>query len=193
MSDTPQGDVTEILERARQGESSAVATLLPLVYGELRALGASFLQRQGPEHTLQPTALVHEAYLKLVGPATIEWESRAHFFAVAAKAMRQILTDHARRKKAAKRGGNEERQRVTLSGLDTPLPVEEIDLLALEDALAKLGEIDPRQCQIVEMRFLAGLKVSEVAEVLGVSTPTVEREWRMARAWLRRELGGDAS
>lgn len=181
-----------MLARARKGEDSAIASLLPLVYDELRALAGAYFQRQASDHTLQPTALVHEAYVKLIGPNDAGWESRAHFFAVAAKAMRQILTDHARRKKAAKRGGAEERQKVALSRIDTPVQSDEFDLIALEEALTKLADIDERQCRIVEMRFLAGLTVSEVAEVTSLSTATVEREWRMAKAWLRRELSGDA-
>ena len=192
MEESPRGQVTQMLARARQGEESAVAALLPLVYGELRALAGSYFRKQASDHTLQPTALVHEAYVKLVGPTDAGWESRAHFFAVAAKAMRQILTDHARRKKAAKRGGAEERQKIALSRIDTPAPTEEFDLIALEEALGKLAQIDERQCSIVEMRFLAGLTVSEVAEVTHLSTATVEREWRMAKAWLRRELSGEA-
>ncbi len=181
-----------MLARVREGEDSAVASLLPLVYGELRALAGAYFQRQDCDHTLQPTALVHEAYIKLVGPKDAGWESRAHFFAVAAKAMRQILTDHARRKKSAKRGGAAERQRVALSGIDTPVKPDEFDLIALEEALSRLTDIDERQCRIVEMRFLTGLTVSEVAEVMSLSSATVEREWRMAKAWLRRELSEDA-
>jgi len=190
VDESGKGDVTQMLARVSRGERSAVNSLLPLVYDELRALGASFFQQQRREHTLQPTALVHEAFLKLVGPAEIEWQSRAHFFAVAAKAMRQILTDHARRKGAAKRGGAAW-HKVTLSGLQTPVADTNIDLIALDEALSKLAEIDPRQVQVVEMRFLAGLKIEEVAEVMALSAPTIEREWRMARAWLRRELAAN--
>jgi len=193
MEESPQGQVTQMLEKARNGEDSAIASLLPLVYGELRALAGSYFQQQASDHTLQPTALVHEAYVKLVGPSEAKWESRAHFFAVAAKAMRQILTDHARRKKAAKRGGAEQRHKVALSRIDTPIQSNEFDLISLEEALTKLADIDERQCRIVEMRFLAGLTVNEVAEVISLSTATVEREWRMAKAWLRRELSEDAS
>ncbi len=189
MQDSSPDQITQILSRAQKGETRAIEQLLPLVYGELRALGASYFQQQSPAHTLQPTALVHEAFVKLMGPGTIKWESRAHFFAVAAKAMRHILTDHARRKKAAKRGGAAA-QKVTLSGLSTPSTENQIHLIALDEALSKLTAIDARQSDIVEMRFLAGLKVEEVASVLKISTATVEREWRMAKAWLKRELGG---
>ncbi len=188
MQDSSPDQITQILSRAQKGETTAIEQLLPLVYEELRALGASYFQQQSPAHTLQPTALVHEAFVKLMGPGAFEWESRAHFFAVAAKAMRQILTDHARRKKAAKRGGDA--QKVTLSGLSSQASDKQIDLIALDEALSKLTAIDARQSEIVEMRFLAGLKVEEVASVLNISTATVEREWRMAKAWLNRELGG---
>jgi RNA polymerase sigma factor (TIGR02999 family) len=163
-----------------------------MVYDELRALAGSYFERQSPEHTLQPTALVHEAFVKLVQPAGGEWESRSHFFAVAAKAMRQILADHARRKKAAKRGGGRQ-HRVTLSGLLTPPTIEQqIDLIALDAALETLARLSPRQSQIVEMRFLAGLDEREVAHVLNVTTRTIQREWRMAKAFLWRELSGDS-
>ena len=185
-------DVTQVLARAARGDDSAVAVLLPLVYDSLRALAGSFFRQQQADHTLQPTALVHEAYVKLLGSTQSDWENRAHFFAVAAKAMRQILADHARAKKTAKRGGPD-RKRVTLSGLKTPPIDREIDIVALEDALAELGRIDPRQCRVVELRFLAGLSVDDTARVLKISAPTVKREWRMARAWLQRELDGDAA
>ena len=138
-------------------------------------------------HTLQPTALVHEAYLKLVGQTRVDWQGRAHFLAFAAQAMRQILVDHARRHRAAKRGGN--RHRIAL---DDNLVIESsrnVDLLALEDALTKLTKLDPRQAQMIELRFFGGLSIAEVAKVMGISKRSVEREWTMVRAWLRRELG----
>ena len=176
MGATPPDDVTQMLTCAAHGEESAVAKLLPLVYDNLRALAGSYLLNERGDHTLQPTALVHEAYMKLLGGEKSDWKDRAHFFAIAAGAMRQILADHARRKKAAKRGGGQ--HRVTLSGLKTPATTEMADLY-------------PEQARIVEMRFLAGLTVDEVAHVLSVSKSTVERKWRMARAWLRRQLSGD--
>ncbi|UCF33872.1 MAG: sigma-70 family RNA polymerase sigma factor [Phycisphaerales bacterium] len=191
MTDSSSEEITEILAKVGRGEKAAAATLLPMVYDELRALAGSYFERKSPGHTLQPTALVHEAFLKLVQPAGGEWKSRAHFFAVAAKAMRQILADHARRKKAAKRAGGG--QRVTLSGLLTPPTIEQqIDLIALDEALEKLARLSPRQGQIVEMRFLAGLDEREVAHVLNVTPRTIQREWRMAKAFLRRELSGDS-
>lgn len=188
MDSQPQQDVTQILQRVGAGDDSAIAELLPRVYGELRALAGSYFQAAGPQ-TLEPTALVHEAYIKLVGATQVTWESRAHFFALAAKAMRQVLADHVRRKQAVKRGGAMQRvDQVTFPGLDTPTPETTIDLTALDTALSRLGELDPQQYSVVEMRFLGGLQVNEVAHLLGVSTRTVEREWRAARAWLRREL-----
>lgn len=184
-------EVTRVLQLVRDGDASATDALLPLVYRELRALGGSLFQHQRNDHTLQPTALVHEAYAKLIGAENVTWQNRAHFFAVAAKAMRQILTDHARRKRAAKRSPGKEAEQVTLAELETPSSLESIELLALEDALVKLADYDQRLYRIVELRFLGGLTVNEVAEVLEVSAPTIEREWRMARAWLRRELESD--
>ena len=184
-------DVTQMLIRAACGEEPAAAKLLPVVYENLRALAGRYLLQERGDHTLQPTALVHEAYVKLLGGESSDWQNRAHFFAVAASAMRRILADHARRKKAAKRGGG--RHRVTLSGLKTPPAHEtQIDLIALDEALAKLADLYPDRVQIVEMRFLAGLTIDETAHVLGVSESTVERKWRVARAWLRRELSGDS-
>jgi RNA polymerase sigma factor (TIGR02999 family) len=187
---TPE-DVTAVLARVRRGEEAAASDLLPMIYDELRALAGGYLKRQIPEHTLQPTALVHEAFLKLARPAAGDWESRAHFFAVAAKAMRQILADHARRKKAAKRAAGG--QRVTLSGLLTPPTIEQqIDLIALDEALEKLTGLSPRQSRIVELRFLAGLSENEVVHVLGLTRGVVQREWRTARAFLRCELSGNS-
>jgi RNA polymerase sigma-70 factor (ECF subfamily) len=185
------GEVTEALARVCRGEEAAAADLLPVVYQELRALAGSCVKRGGPEDTLQPTALVHEVFLKLARPVADDWDSRAHFFAVAAKAMRQILVDHARRKKAAKRGGGW--HRVTLSGLLTPPTLEQqIDLIALDEALTKLATLSRRQYQVVELRFLAGLSENDVARVLGLTRHVVQREWRAARAFLRCELSGDA-
>ena len=189
--DESHDNLTSILAQAAQGDQSASEELLPLVYDRLRALAGSFFRRERPDHTLQPTALANDVYLQLLGREGTDWQSRAHFFAIAARAMRQMLTDHARRKKAEKRGGDQ--HRVTLSGLVTPPDVEsEIDLVDLDRALTRLAETYPEQARIVEMRFLVGLTIEEVAYVLGTSTPTVVRRWRMARAWLRRELAGDA-
>ena len=182
-----EGPVTQILQDLSGGDEQAAARLLPLVYEELRALAASFFARQTPGHTLQPTALVHEAYVKLAG-SDVEWEGRAHFFAVAARAMRQILMNHARDKSAAKRGGGW--GRITLDDAVTPpgSTSSEIDLLALDEALTGLGALSERQAQVVELRFFGGLTIAEAAHVLGVGTTTVEDDWHMAKAWLGREL-----
>jgi RNA polymerase sigma factor (TIGR02999 family) len=180
--------VTLILSRLGEGHKSAVAELMPLVYDELRRVAGEMLKRQTPGHTLQSTALVHEAFLRLVGQTEVQWESRAHFFAVAAMAMRQILANHARAKRAEKRGG--ERARVALSEAINAGSEPDIDFLALHDALERLSELDERQCRIVEQRFLAGMTNAEIAHVLNVSSKTVEREWRAARAWLGAYLRG---
>jgi RNA polymerase sigma factor (TIGR02999 family) len=168
------------------GDSSAAAKLLPLVYDELRALAAGWLKRNSKDHTLQPTALVHEAYLRLVDQSNDSWQSRAHFMAVAAKAMRQILIDYARRQQAAKRGGNW--RRISLDAAAESVALSPADMLALDEALNKLATLNQRQASIVELRFIAGLSVEETAHVLGVSGRTVKFDWRMARAWLSREL-----
>ena len=183
-------DVTRMLDDLAAGDRSAAGRLLPHVYEELRVLAAGFLSRQRPGHTLQPTALVHEAFVKLAGTTDPQWQSRKHFFDVAAMAMRQLLTDHARRRATEKHGG--QAARITLSDMATPLVEEQdVDLLALDEALTKLSSLDARQGRIVELRYLAGLTVEETADVLGVSPRTVKLDWQMARAFLRRELRGE--
>lgn len=169
------------------GHKSATPSLMPLIYDELRALAAKLLSGQDRHQTLQPTALVHEAYLKLLGKG--DWTDRAHFFNVAAMAMRQLLADHARRLSSQKHGGGWER--VTLSGVSAD-EGGEVDTVALDEALRKLAKLNERQCRIAELRFLTGLSVEEAAEALGVSARTVELDWRIARAWLRRELEPDS-
>ena len=186
MSTTGRADFTNILIRASQGDDSAVNQLLPLVYDELRALAESYLQRERPSITLQATALVHEAYLRLVNQDEAQWQGRAHFFAVAAQAIRRILVDHARAHRSRKRGGDW--QRVQLEDDLAASPERELDLLALDGALEKLAQLDQRQARIIELRFFGGLSLREVAEVLGVSPRTVDGDWSMARAWLRQEL-----
>jgi RNA polymerase sigma factor (TIGR02999 family) len=188
---TPPHDVTQLLADAGQGRASAVDQLLPLVYDELRQLAGVMFRQQRAGHTLQPTALVHEAYSRMVGAAGVganpkHWKNRAHFFAVAATAMRQILSNHARDRKAAKRGGDW--RRVTLSQVETPTGDRDVDLVALDEALESLHSLDERQARIVELRFFAEMTEGEFAHVLDVSVSTVEREWRMARAWLSAEL-----
>ena len=182
------GEITQILNRLNDGDGAAVDRLWPLVYDELRALAGSRFRNQPAGHTLQPTALVHEAYVRLAGRADIQWESRAHFMAVAARAMRQILMNHARDKAAAKRGGHH--QRITLDEAVTPVAdrTGELDLISLDEALTSLGALSDRQGRVVELRFFGGLTIAETAHVLGVGTTTVEDDWHLAKAWLAREL-----
>lgn len=180
-----RGEVTRLLEEVDSGERTAVGRLLPLVYDELHAIARKAFREQDLGHSLQPTAIVHDAYLKLVGHAG-NLNDRSHFYVVAAKAMRQMLTDHARARGSVKRGGAW--QRVSLMDVGTDSPAEELDLVALDDALTRLAAVSERQARVVELRFLAGLEVSEVAEILGVSTRTVVAEWRTARAFLRARI-----
>ncbi len=163
--------------------------LMPLVYDELRRLAQGQLRRERVAHTLQPTALVHEAYLRVIDQDQVDWESRAHFLAIAAKVMRQVLIDHARRRGAQKRGG--EWQRITIGKAESSQDrEEEVDLIALDDALKKLAEMDERKSRVVELRFFGGLSMPEVATALNVSQRTAEADWYMARAWLRAEIEG---
>ncbi len=182
-------DATQLLHRASAGDAAAIDELLPLVYQELRARAGAYFQGQPANHTLQPTALVHEAYVKLVRVSSMDWNSRAHFCAVAATVMRQLLTDHARRRAVAQRARGERGQIAT--AMFTPSQNATVDLLSLDDAMTKLGKLDSRQARIVELRFFGGLTVAEVAVVLDVSTSTIEKEWRRVRAWLIRELSGE--
>jgi RNA polymerase sigma factor (TIGR02999 family) len=186
MGAADKPDVTQILKRASTGDDSAVNRLMPLVYDELRALAESYLQAERPDHTLQATALVHEAYVRLIRQQDVEWRNRAHFFAVAAQAIRRILVDHARAHQRAKRGG--EHQRVLLREDVAVSDESSLDLLALDEAMEKLALLNERQSRIVELRFFGGLTLKEAAEVLDVSPRTVDGDWSMARAWLRREL-----
>ncbi len=185
----PSAEVTRVLNAIADGDRQAADRLMPMVYEEFRRLAQSYLGREDTAHTLQPTALVNEAYLKLIDQTRVNWQGRTHFFAVGAQVMRRILVDHARGKQREKRGGG--RQRIALDEQLTISPSRDEDLLALDEALDKLSAIDARQARIVELRFFGGLTVDEVAEVLGVSKRTVEAEWTMIRAWLRRELSGD--
>lgn len=185
MANSGQSQLTQILDRLGGPDDSAAQELLPLVYAELRRLAGAYFERQAPSHTLQPTALVHEAYMRLVVDRDSGWNGRDHFFAVAAMAMRQILVDHARRRKADKRGGDWER--VTLDAAVAPAGTE-LDLVDLDAALARLAEHDPRQARVVTLRFFGGLSNEGVAEVLGISRATVANDWRFARAWLAGEL-----
>ena len=188
MTRPSSSDITQVLRKASQGDDSAVNHLMPLVYDELRALAETYLQRERPGHTLQATALVHDAYMRLVEQDQVEWRGRAHFFAVAAQAIRRILVDHARGHKRLKRGGD--RHRVQLDKDAAWTGGHELDLLALNEALEKLAVLHERQAHIVELRFFGGLALKEIAGFLGVSPRTVDGDWSMARAWLRRELQG---
>ncbi|HYL72846.1 MAG TPA: sigma-70 family RNA polymerase sigma factor [Bryobacteraceae bacterium] len=181
----PHGEITQLLARVRTGDQQANAQLAPLIYDELRRLAAYYIRGERPDHTLQATALVHEAYIKLVGQ-DIDWQSRAHFFAVAAQVMRRVLVDYARAAKADKRAGK--LHRIPLESALVYAEEQSGELIALDEALERLGQWDPRQSRIVELRFFAGLSVEETAEVLGISTRTVKRDWSMARAWLYSEL-----
>ena len=180
--------VTELLVRWREGDRLALDELMPLVYDELRRLAARHMRGERPGHTLQTSDLVNEAYLRLAGHEEIQWQNRAHFFAVAAQAMRRILVDHARRRGNRKRGGGMHRV-----ALDEALIVSDeraAEVVALDDALARMAEIDPRKSQLVELRFFGGLSIEEAAEVLKVSPGTVMRDWTFVKAWLRKEIAG---
>ena len=183
-------DVATLLEEIADGHDGAAETLMPLVYDRLRFLAKKLLGHESPAHTLQPTALVNEAYLRMVGQRHVDWQGKTHFFAIGAKMMRRILVDHARRKLSQKRGGG--LHRIELADDLCVSNRNNEDILAVEEALEKLTELDPRQAQIVELRFYGGLTVEEVAEVLGVSKRTVESDWTILRAWLRRELAGES-
>ncbi len=182
-------DATQTLAEITAGSANAADRLMPEVYDRMRGLARSMLDRESPNHTLQPTALVNEVYMKMVDQKRVDWRGKSHFFAIGAKVMRRILVDHARTKKRHKRGG--QWQRIPLADEMRVSNRNDEDVLAIEEALEKLSQVDPRQAEIVELRFFGGLTVQEVAEVLSVSKRTIEAEWTMARAWLRRELSGD--
>jgi RNA polymerase sigma factor (TIGR02999 family) len=188
-SNKPVGEdaeaVTRLLQRWTAGEDAALDRLMPLVYASLKSLAAGYLRREKAGHTLQPTAVVNEAFLRLVGQQRVPWESRTQFLAIAAKMMRRVLTDHARRKRADKRGGDAVRLELD-EELD--LPPEQPDRVALDDALAALEALDRRQAEVVELRFFAGLTIAETAAALDLSPATVKREWQTAKAWLYREM-----
>ena len=186
MSETP--DATRMLEAVRGGETNAADTLLPLVYEELRRLANHFMQHERTDHTLQPTAVVHEAYLRLIDQSRTDWKSRAHFFAVAAEMIRRILIDHARAHDRLKRGGGE--KHAPLENATGEVSAEDLsfDLIALNEALDELDTLSTRQRRVVELRFFGGLSVKEAAHVLGVSAATVKADWHFARAWLKRAL-----
>lgn len=190
MSQESPNEITRMLIELTDGNQEVVNQILPHIYDELRRLAGSYLRKERSNHTLQPTALVHEAYMKLIDQRQVKWQNRAHFFGIAAQVMRRILMDHARKHLANKRGGDAE-----------ILPIEEeilvvshdksAELVALDDALQHLAEIDPQKARVVELRYFGGLSIEETAEVMGVSVPTINRHWRMAKAWLYSELAND--
>ena len=182
-----QDGITQLLTRWSNGDQEALDKLMPMVYSELRTLAKNYLRRERPDHTLQPTALVNEAYLKLIDQKSAKWQNRAHFYGIAAQFMRRILVDHARQKHAEKRGGSDQ-QRLSITSAGKLLAKADLDVLALHEALEELATIDPQQERIVELKFFGGLSIEETAEVLGIGHATVERDWKMARAWLRRKL-----
>jgi RNA polymerase sigma factor (TIGR02999 family) len=179
-------DVTRLLTDLSRGESGALERLMPLVYDELRVLAASQLRRERGEHTLGPTALVHEAFFRLADQRSVSWQGRAHFFGVAAQAMRRILVDHARRRSAGKRGRQHQVTLESDAAEARDAPSEEV--LAVDAALERLAMVDPRQSSLVELRYFAGFTIEETAELLGISLATAKRDWAFARAWLQREL-----
>jgi RNA polymerase sigma factor (TIGR02999 family) len=186
------GPITRLLQEWQAGNAQALERLIPLVYNELHALASRYLSRERRDHTLQATALVNEAYLRLAG-RDAQWQNRAHFFGVAAQVMRRILVDHARRDGRVKRGGGV--PHLVLDDVDPPsdaAPVDAVDAYALDQALTRLEALDPNQGRIVELRYFGGMTIEETATVMGLSTATIKRDWAVARAWLYRELTGDA-
>ena len=190
MPHNAPSEITQMLLELTEGNQTVVDRILPHIYDELKRLASSYLRRERADHTLQPTALVHEAYMKLIDQSRVKWQNRAHFFGIAAQVMRRILMDHARKHAAEKRGGDAE-----------VLPLEEeilvvtpgrsSELVALDDALTALAEIDEPKARIVELRYFGGLSIEETAEVMGVSVPTINRQWRMAKAWLYSQISGN--
>ncbi len=178
--------ITSLVERATAGEEQALSELLPVLYQDLRQLSRKYLRRESNRQTLQTTALVHEAYLRLLGDRKLQWKNRAHFLAIAARSMRQILVERARARHAQKRGGV--KRAVTLEDRMLGQDHHSIDLLDLDEALKTLAALDPKQAEVVELRFFAGLTVEETAEVMGISPATVKRWWALSKAWLRREM-----
>ena len=184
----PAMDVTELLVAWSRGSQGAQGQLIEIVYGELKQLAKAYLRRECPNHSVAATALVHEAYLKLVDQRRVQWQNRSHFFGIAAQAMRRILVDHARAKHATKRAGGE--LKVEPNQQEPPAITSDVDVLALDEALSRLDAVEPRWSHLVELRFFGGLTVGETASVLEVSPATVKRDWSLARAWLYRELQG---
>lgn len=182
-------NITQLLQEWNSGNSDVLEQLMPLVYEELRRQAVQFLRKERTNHTLQPTALIHEAYLKLIGQKDVEWQNRSHFFALASTLMRRILVDHARERQREKRGGREENLPLEVA-LNVSGGEKSVDLIALDEALNRLARMNERQARVVELRYFSGLSNDETAEVLKVSNATVRNDWNIARAWLRREISG---
>ena len=182
-------NITDLLVSYGRGDKESLDKLMPVVYDELRRQAARYLRREQPGHTLQTTALIHEAYVRLVDQRNVQWQNRAHFFGIAAQMMRRILVDHARTKKRVKRGGSD--IKVSLNDATVAVKGQDLDVVALDEALSRLAKIDEQQSRVVELRFFSGLTVEETATVMEISPATVKRDWSMAKAWLHRELSGD--
>jgi len=181
-------DVTRILQSVESGNAKAADELLPLVYAELRKLAAAKMANESPNQTLQPTALVHEAWLRLIGNENVKWQGRAHFFGAAAEAMRRILIDNARRKRALRHGGGQ--QRLDVSEIEIAAPAKDDELLAINSALEKFATVNKQKAELVKLRYFVGLTIEESADILGVSAPTAKRWWTYSRAWLSVEIAG---
>lgn len=190
MTPGSRGELTGLLVEWGRGSRPALDRLLPHIYDELRTLARSYLRRERPGHTVQTGTLVHEAFVRLIEGQPVPWEGRAHFFGIAARVMRQVLVDHARARDAAKRGAGEAAEPLT-NALSVIVEAMDVSVIALDRALDDLSALDPNQARVVELRFFGGLTVEETAEVMGISTGTVKREWSMARAWLRRAVAGE--
>ncbi len=188
---TPTREVTQLLVSWSEGNEAALNQLTPLVYDELRRLASRYLRNERPDHTLQSTDLVHEAYLRMIDQQNVRWQSRAHFFGIAAQMIRRILVDHARRRHAAKRGAGP--VKLSLDEAIAAAGPRDFDLVALDEALENLAKLDPQQSRVVELRFFAGLSIEETAEVLKISPATVKRDWTTAKAWLYRDLSRKAN
>jgi RNA polymerase sigma factor (TIGR02999 family) len=186
LDEPSSSEITQLLRAWGNGDEGALDRLTPVVYAELRRMARRYMRRENPDKSLQATALVHEAYLKLVDARVVQWQDRAHFFAISARLMRRILVDAARTKEAGKRGGSAVRVELNESVHGTPIENEQ--MLQLDDAMESLAKFDPRKAKVVELRFFGGLSIEETAEVLKISEPTVMRDWKLARAWLAREM-----
>lgn len=190
MTTTRTQDVTRLLREAQEGRDGAADELVAIVYAELHGLASHYMRNERDDHTLQPTALVHEAYMRLMDQRSVSWQNRSHFYGIASQAMRRILVDHARKRRASKRHGGE---RVTLDESVSAPPVQSLDVIALDSALTRLAELNERQASVVELRFFGGLDIDQTAEALGISPATVKRDWTFARAFLQREMEGSTN